>query len=84
MMRVIVMLVAVVVMAVIVMPVRVVVMLVAVVVMPVRVIVMLAISCVRNAIAFKQAHTHQERKRNISFDGMKNPGIFFDIAQAFF
>ena len=75
MMRVIVMRVAVVVMAVVVM---------AVIVMPVLMIVVLVISCVRNAIAFKQAHTHQERKRNISFDGMKNPGIFFDIAQAFF
>ena len=79
------MLVAVVVMAVVVMAVVV----MAVVVMPVRVvvmlmIVMLVISCVRNAIAFKQANTHQERKRNIPFDGMKNPSIFFDIAQAFF
>ena len=79
-MRVIVMIVAVVVMAVVVMAVVV----MAVVVMAVVVMLVPVISCVRNPIAFKQANTHQERKRHIPFDGMKNPGIFFDIVQAFF
>ena len=61
-------------------------MIVAVVVMVAVVMVMavVVIGCVRDAIAFKQPNTHQERQGNISFNGMKNACIFFDAAQAFF
>ena len=45
---------------------------------------MVVIGFGRNAIALKQSNTHQERQGNISFHGMKDTGIFFDAAQAFF
>ena len=48
------------------------------------VMAVVVIGCVRDAIALKQPNTHQERQGNISFHAMKDTGIFFDIAQAFF
>ena len=61
-----------------------VVVMVAVVMAVVMVMAVVVIGCVRDAIAFKQPNTHQERQGNISFHGMKNTCIFFDTAQAFF